>query len=229
MGRSVPSWPLGLPAVAVSFHPEALTPELEAVLRAVGPAATEAGFYLGGGTAVAIHLGHRRSQDLDWFATEGPEDPLGLARELREERRVAFETEAVEPGTLHGFVSGVRVSFLEYRYPALLPPDPWPDFGVRLASLDDLAAMKLAAVAQRGDRKDFVDLYALVRSHRPLGELLRLYRQRYDVRDAGHVLYALSYFDDAEREPMPLMLWPEGWPEIRGALEGWVREVAQAG
>lgn len=213
----------------MSFHPEALTPELEAVLRRVGPVATRGGFYLGGGTAVAIHLGHRRSLDLDWFSPEAFRDPLGLARGLREERGLAFETMAVEPGTLRGLVSGVRVSFLEYRYPTLSPPERWPDLDVRVASLDDLATMKLAAIAQRGARKDFVDLYALVREHGSLAKLLDLYQKRYEIRDPGHVLYALSYFDEAEQAPMPKMLWEEEWPEIRAAVERWVRDLADRG
>lgn len=211
---------------AVSFRPEALTPELRRALRDLAPAATDRGFYLAGGTAVAIHLGHRRSNDLDWFSPDFPADPLDLARELREDAGLDLEVEAVEPGTLHASLAGVRVSFLEYRYPVLLPLVAWPAFGVRLASLDDLATMKLAAVAQRGDRKDFVDVYALAREHRPLGKLVALYRKRYEVRDVGHLLYALAYFDDAEREPMPVMLWDVDWPEVRAALEGWVSDLA---
>jgi hypothetical protein len=96
--------------------------------------------------------------------------------------------------------SGVRVTFLEYRYPALEPPVEWPELQCLLASLNDLASMKLAAVAQRGAKKDFADIYALGLPHRPLPEMLRLYAQRYGVADTAHVLYALTYFDEADRE-----------------------------
>lgn len=213
----------------MSFEPRALTPELRRALRELAPALKDGKFYLGGGTAVAIRLGHRVSMDLDWFSPDGPADPLGFARELRDDHGLEFEIESVEPGTLHGTIAGVRVSFLEYRYPTLRPLVTWEEFGIRLASLDDLATMKLAAVAQRGDRKDFVDVYALAREHRPLGELISLYRERYEVRDSGHLLYALAYFDDAERAPMPRMLWKVDWVEVRESLERRVREVAEEG
>ena len=84
-----------------------------------------------------------------------------------------------------------------------------------MASLDDLAAMKLSAIAQRGSRKDFVDIYALAEKHAPLRQLLDCYARKFSIRDTGHVLYALSYFDDAEREPMPKMLWRLSWQEIK--------------
>lgn len=74
------------------------------------------------------------------------------------------------------------------------------------------------AVAQRGSRKDFVDIYALLRNHRPLPGLLERYRRRYDVKDVGHVVTALAYFDEAEPEPMPVMLWDVDWSTVREAV-----------
>jgi len=66
----------------MSFHAGTLTPEQSEVLGVLGPAATGAGFHLGGGTAVALHLGHRRSVDFDWFTTERLDDPMALAASL---------------------------------------------------------------------------------------------------------------------------------------------------
>lgn len=198
----------------MSFHPEAISSEQLSVLRTLAPAVTERGFYLGGGTAVALHLGPRRSEDFAWFKESSFGDPLLLARSLREVGS-DFETTSVAAGTLHGRIGGVRVSFLEYGYPPLESPLEWSAAGCRVASLDDLACMKLAAVAQRGSRKDFVDIYALLRNHRPLPGLLERYRRRYDVKDVGHVVTALAYFDEAEPEPMPVMLWDVDWPTVR--------------
>src|SRR4029077_4097628 len=97
--------------------------------------------------ALALRLGHRRSVDLDWFAGEPLGDPLLLARRLQD-AGIKFRTEQALAGTLHGTVSWVRVSLLEYRYPLLKPLVPVRSFGCTLASLEDLAAMKLSAVAQ---------------------------------------------------------------------------------
>lgn len=86
-------------------------------------------FYLGGGIAVALHLGHRKSLDLDWFTSEPMGDPLQLAASLQD-AGLPFEAVALDRGTLHGRLARVPVSFLEYRYP-LLQPSPGTITGVR--------------------------------------------------------------------------------------------------
>ena len=207
----------------MSFHAEALSATQSDVLRQLGPVMTERRFYLGGGTAVAIHLGHRRSLDLDWFSSERLADPLRLAQELRDEG-ILFTTSQVERGTLHGSVASVRVSFLEYRYESLAPFVFWPEMGCNLASLDDLAAMKLAAIAQRGAKKDFLDIYALGLRHVPLADMLRLYRRKYSVQDIGHILYGLAYFADADKERSPKLLWEDDWRNVKRTIQGWVRD-----
>jgi hypothetical protein len=144
----------------VRLHREALGRSQRSLLPRLAPLARQQGFYLAGGTALALQLGHRRSVDFDWFREDPIGDPLRLAADLRA-AGLRFETDRVEKGTLHGRASGVRVSFLEYGYPLLKPLREVE--GLRLAALEDIAAMKLAAVAQRGSKKDFVDVFALGR------------------------------------------------------------------
>lgn len=204
----------GKPVGCLKFHNEILSDVQAVVLKALAPFSQEQGFYLGGGTAVAIMLGHRKSIDFDWFTLDHIPDPVLLAGKLRE-AGVLFQTGSIDRGTLHGTVSGVRVSFLEYRYPLLKPTETWPEYGCVIASPDDLACMKLAAVAQRGSRKDFIDIYALTENLFTLPEMLEFYRNKYSVRDISHVLYGLSYFDDADREPMPLCLWNTDWKAVK--------------
>lgn len=186
------------------------------VLRSLGTVLSAQGFYLGGGTALAMLLGHRRSLDLDWFRAERFGDAKLLAAGLRNEG-INFREQAVGRGTLHGSVAGVRVSLLEFRYPLLSVAVRCPVAACKMASLDDLAAMKLSAIAQRGSRKDFVDIFALMQRHAPLKALMSCYTRKF-ATETGHVLYALSYFDDAEREPMPEMLWRLSWREIKRAI-----------
>ncbi|HXY39575.1 MAG TPA: nucleotidyl transferase AbiEii/AbiGii toxin family protein [Vicinamibacteria bacterium] len=194
------------------------------VLQQIGPFARLAGFYLAGGTGLALQLGHRRSVDFDWFRKETVGDPLQLASEITA-AGIPFEPAATERGTLHGTVSRVRVSFIEYRYPLLKPPlEPSPD--LYLASAEDIAAMKLAAVAQRGSRRDFVDVYALGQVL-GLQPMLGSYQRKYGVRDVGHLLVALTYFDDADREPMPALRRDWTWTRIKAAIRSWVRAAAR--
>lgn len=202
------------------FHPRVLSPAQHAAARRLGPVMRERGFYLAGGTALALQLGHRRSVDLDWFTPEPMPDPLLLARALQEQ--VDLRVESTERGTLHGTTASVRASFLEYRYPLLAPLAEWAPASVSIASLDDIAAMKLAAVAQRGSKKDFVDVYALGR-RLTLARMLDLYARKYEIEDYGHVLFALTYFDDADRERMPVLLREWSWPAIKQRIRGLVR------
>lgn len=205
------------------MHAEILTDTQLEVLRTVAPFARDTGFYLSGGTAVALHLGHRRSLDFDWFA------PLDFDPDVLEERLLALLSSvtitAKEDGTLHALASGVQLSFLRYRYPFLQPVVRWDEFECDLGSVPDLAAMKVAAVANRGSRKDFVDLYSIGVSGLTLPEMVDLYRRRFTNDDLAHVVRSLTYFNDAEREPMPEMLWPMSWNEMKSAVERWAGDL----
>jgi len=208
----------------VKGHPEVLSAAQKKALRRLSPLMTRRSFYLGGGTAVAIHLGHRRSVDLDWFTADRISDAALLARDIQDEG-IPLVIRQIDRGALHGTVSGVRVSFLEYRYPLLHPALLWSNYGCRLASLDDLVCMKLSAVAQRGSKKDFVDIYAMGLKRTSLAEMLRLYQKKYSIEDIGHIFYALAYFEDADRERMPRMRWDVDWRAIKEAIQKWVKEV----
>lgn len=208
-----------------TIHRDVLPPRQLEVLRSLGATASSEGFYLGGGMALALQIGHRRSIDLDWFTDGELPQPEALAARLRR-AAPGFELRQTARGTLLGALQDVAASFMSYPYPALRPRISWREPGVDLASVQDIACMKLAAVAQRGARRDFVDVFALGSSGLPLPEMLDLYGTKYATRDVGHVLAGLAYFDDAEREPMPAMLWRKDWSEIRSTIEAWVKAVA---
>lgn len=209
----------------MKFYSDGLSqPQLQ-VLYEVAPVASQHRFYLGGGTALAIYLRHRGSIDFDWFTQERIPNPMGFAQTLRD-AGIPFITGQTAPGTLHGQVKGVRLSFLEFRYPLIGPLVEWKETGVSLASLDDLACMKLSAIAQRGSKKDYFDVYALCIHHRPLEQLLDLYQLKYNVTDIGPVLYGLVYFDDAEEEPAPMLLQQIKWQEVKTTFRNWVKTVS---
>lgn len=206
----------------MSFYPEIMPDAQQGALRAGGALATELGFYLAGGTALAIQLGHRRSVDLDWFTPNKIPDPLRLAADVRQPLP-DFEVTGTEAGTLHGIAGGVKFSFLEYPYPALVEPVAWPEYSCRLANLEDLTCMKLSAIGGRGAKKDFIDIYALGRARFSLADMLALYQRKFSVQEVGHIVMSLAYFDDAEAEETPEMLLDVGWPEIRRTIESWVK------
>src|SRR5690242_17239767 len=102
----------------MKVHREILGAAQRKALALVGPAATTHGFYLGGGTALALRLGHRRSVDLDWFSDARLQDPARLAYDLRQEG-IPFTTTMMAEGTLYGTALGVQTSFLQYPYKRL--------------------------------------------------------------------------------------------------------------
>jgi len=170
-------------------------------------------FDLAGGTALALHLGHRRSRDFDFFRAE-PFVPQDLLASLRATGNIEVLQEA--SGTLTVILHSVPTSFFHYDYPLLrsLQPSPW---NVSLADPEDIAAMKLSALAGRGSRKDFVDLYVYAHEVSPLEHVFERFRAKYRAIhvDAYHVLRSLTFFDDAEGEPMPDVLRPISWEEIK--------------
>lgn len=194
------------------------------VLKALGLQMSSREFYLAGGTALSIHLGHRVSVDLDWFTSHAFEDGLILVQSLRN-AGINLDIHQVSAGTLHGSIQSVRVTFLQYQYPLLKPLEHWKEMSCELAALEDLACMKLSAVAQRGARKDFCDLYALGKTSFSLQEMLGFYKKKYGISDISSVLYGLVYFDDADRERMPRMLWRVTWREIKKTMLQWVKDI----
>lgn len=207
----------------MNLHFECLNDVQKQVLADLKRPAEERNFYLGGGTAIALWIGHRKSVDLDWF-TSNSFSPLQLAADLKE-AGLQLQITSTDKGTLHCTIAEVRVSFLLYSYPMLNPPIALCDSGGRLATLDDLTCMKLDALATRGVRKDFVDLYALVKSHKTLSDLIALYKRKFDIDNPAHLLYSLCYFDDAEHSEEPVMLWNTSWNEVKREIASWVKEL----
>jgi hypothetical protein len=176
--------------------------------------------YLAGGVAVAIHLGHRRSNDLDFFSMRPTLDLDAVRTQLM--RSSKAQVVAITDVTLHVRMDGADVDIVRYEYPPLTKPASSP-LGVRVAGIRDLAAMKLAAIARRGIRRDFWDLHEMLdRGAVTLRGALRDYRKKFggSESDLYHVLRALTWFEDAENERVfPRGLTKAHWKEIRTDLE----------
>ena len=203
------------------MHREALpatSGELLAALNRHG--ATEfSGWVLAGGTGLALQLGHRVSEDFDFFRTHGL-DTAALFERLSEV--AACDTLYSDERTLTVLVGGVKLSFFQVRDPFLFPVTPYTFFGV--ADIRDIALMKLLAVTNRGSRKDFVDLFAILNGGPTLSDYLQLLPRKYGPGRLNpyQVAMSLTYFADAEGEPMPYMLAPLEWAECKAFF---VREV----
>jgi hypothetical protein len=118
------------------------------------------------------------------------------------------------PGTVHVQLHGVKVSFLHYPYPLLFPLH-WFE-GLAVAEARDIACMKLAAIANRGSRRDFVDLHITASTY-GLSQIFEWFASKYASvpYSRTHLLKALTYFADADEEPMPDLLVPLDWQAVK--------------
>lgn len=180
-------------------------------------------FYQAGGTALALLRGHRRSVDIDLFATE-PFDEESIVRLVSGHEGVIL---ARDRGTVHGLVGAVRVSFLHYPYP-LLRPEIRLDT-IRLASIDDIAAMKVVAVSQRAEKKDFFDMHEILKTMSAAQVKAATIGKFGSAQiNCYHALRSFFFFDDAEDSPDPISLNGTTWPQVKTWFQQHERELTSA-
>jgi predicted nucleotidyltransferase component of viral defense system len=166
-----------------------------------------------GGTALALQLGHRISVDLDFFGIV-PVDANELLKEFNAidlKARLDYTSKSIKQFT----INNVKTDFVNYPYKWL--ESIKVEDGIILAGLHDIAAMKLEAITNRGTRRDFVDIYFLLKQF-PIKQQLELYMQKYPDGSSFNVLRSLTYFDDAETAPMPKMFLNVSWDQIKVSI-----------
>jgi hypothetical protein len=199
---------------------QALTPETRQAFQISAALPFIRRYYLAGGTGLALHLGHRFSVDLDFFTSA----PDAVGPDERAALRMAYDDPSLaisfdKDMTFVANWRGVGVSFFRLTlYP--LTQEPLLLEGVPVATIEEIGAMKLAAIMSRGTRKDYVDLY-FVLQQTPLERLFEVAAVKYArVRTfAVSAVRALTYFADAETTPMPQMIQRASWPAVKRFLE----------
>ncbi|MBX2927689.1 MAG: nucleotidyl transferase AbiEii/AbiGii toxin family protein [Saprospiraceae bacterium] len=177
-------------------------------------------FYLVGGTALALQIGHRFSVDLDLFTSE-PFDKNQLVEELTSEFDFHLESEGTS--MIISYVNEIKVDFVKMSYPILFPTIL--DEGVRMLDIRDIAPMKLKAITQRGSKKDFYDIYFLLRTF-TLDEMLRLFTEKFKQQEVFHVVKSLTYFEDAEQYADPLLFEKNiTWSDVKSEVINAVKKL----
>jgi hypothetical protein len=196
---------------------------IELLIKSSGILKKVSGAYLAGGTALAMHLSHRVSIDLDFFT------PVGfLAEEFRSElsRAGSFTPITVRNDTVVCRIDQVQWSLFKYEYPLVDAPQEYS--GIQVASLRDIAAMKVVAIGDRGSRKDFYDLYAILnRTDLGMAQILKDVGTKYSIPEDNlyHYIRAFTYFEDAMKSPdiQSLLRMSIQWPEV----EDFFRKMAK--
>jgi hypothetical protein len=202
------------------MHEEILDTKRKEAITKIAQAG--AGFYLAGGTALALHIGHRDSIDFDFFQEQAFDTEV-LFRKLEH----IFEGGEIrklqeEENTLTVLLDKeILVSFFTYQYPLLHSTVMWN--GIELASIEDIAVMKLAAIIGRATTKDYVDLYFILQNH-TLDSLLHAATKKVSTFNQMLALKSLVYFDDVVLDPIRYMPGHEVvWEEVKILLAKTVR------
>lgn len=162
-----------------------------------------------GGTSLALQYGHRNSIDLDFFGKieASDEDLLEVLRKYGNLQIIKLST------NIKLFVlNGIKVDIVNYSYPWI--DTPVCEDELILASPKDIAAMKVNAIEGRGTKKDFIDIFELLK-HYSLTEILAFHKEKYPESSTFRALMSLSYFEDTEGQPMPQMFISDTWEDMK--------------
>lgn len=194
----------------------ALPEKTHALLKKIFPLIGDSGFYLAGGSGLALQLGHRVSEDLDFFTSQ-PFTSSSLATSLAA-KVGRLEEILTEVQTLIADLEGVKCSFFYYEIPLIFEAVSCQ--GVKIADWRDIFAEKFKTLAQRGSKKDFYDIFCVLRVKKiSLEEAVSIFRKRFQSSGVNfyHVLRSLTYFEDADPEPDPKTLkgFEFSWQEVK--------------
>lgn len=171
--------------------------------------------YLAGGTALALQISHRYSYDFDFFSQQEFDEKILIQR--LQGILPDFQLEKIAWGTILGYIKDIRFSLFFYKYPLLYKTHKFLELNI--ADIKDIAPMKVAAIADRGTRRDFIDLYFITAIRRVLTieEVLNLYNKKFRVlqQNKAHILKSLVYFNDAEKDKTPKMIERADWKTIK--------------
>ena len=165
-----------------------------------------------GGTSLALQMGHRKSIDLDFFGKF--ESDSFLIKDILKNIgsiQVIQETKFI----FQYIVNGVKIDFVNYPYDWI--SEKIEEDKIILASPKDIAAMKLSAITNRGTKKDFIDLFELL-DRFSLSEMLGFYKEKYADGVPFMTLKSLTWFEDAEDDPMPTMFRNYSWESVKNRI-----------
>lgn len=171
-------------------------------------------FALGGGTNLALRLGHRLSVDLDFFTNIPYQNSIIF--QAVTSRFPAAELLFEQNQTMMFTINNIKVDFILYPFKWLQPFDKIN--GTRLIALPDIIPMKLQALSNRFSKKDFWDIAFLLEIF-SLSDMLEIFKSKFPQVDSGYIIHSLTNFENAEREQQPVVLLPKTWEKIKNELQ----------
>lgn len=172
------------------------------------------GWYLAGGTALALQTGIRKSFDLDFFTEQKNFDTKKLL--VRFLGNKDWITDIEEENTVYGRLLNTKISFI--AYPFFIPKQkPLWIGSIRVLDKLDIAVIKITAISQRGRKRDFFDLYWCAKNIESLEQIIKRLKKQYPsvAHNYHHILKALVYFEDAENDPDPEIYFDADWKKVK--------------
>jgi len=196
------------------LYKETVSPATLELLKALMQDPLLSDFFLVGGTALSLQIGHRRSIDLDLF-TIHDFDENALLSEVEE--KYNFYTDSQSKNTLKGQIDGVKVDFISHKYPLVNPLLTIED--VRMVGMQDIAAMKLNAISGNGTRlKDFIDIAYISSFITPI-QIVEAYQEKYSTRNPVMAIKSMVYHNDIDfDEPVEMLENNFTWSVIERRL-----------
>ena len=186
----------------------------------------KSGWYLAGGTALALQAGHRKSVDLDFFTAQKEFNNQELLNNFLGNN--GWKITINKKNTIYGELFGAKISFI--AYPFFIPKQKFIQYGsIKILQSLDIAIMKIIAISQRGRKRDFFDLFWCVRNIKPLEKLLKKLKIQYPLvaHDYHHILKSLIYFNDAENDPSPEIFFKAEWKEVKNFFRREIKNISK--
>jgi len=174
------------------------------------------GFYLVGGTALSLYLGHRKSVDIDLFSNFDF-DTSKMLENIQHD--FDYQLLFAASNTLKGNIGKVNVDIIAHRYDYVKSPDFIEE--IYLLSIADIIAMKLNAISTSGQRsKDFIDIYYLLEKSN-IGNMLDMYKSKYKKINEAIILKSLIYFDEVDLSDWPVLIVDPDlkWKDVKSKIE----------
>lgn len=211
----------------MNWHPEALSRQTLLAAEIIRQRQAWRGFYLAGGTGLALWLGHRISNDLYFFSQKNTLQATEREQLLSKLRGVSKTIEQHKDGCLQLMLQGVSTVFLHYPYPLIGKKALWE--GIPVTAVEDIALMKISAIIGRGTKRDFVDLYAIAQKWDLRSLLLKSPRKYKEFNNfLTQASYALVYFKDADKDKMPRLIQPYDWSKVKNFFSREIPKLFQS-
>ncbi len=205
------------------LHQNAVTASTLGLLKKISEFNELQSFGLGGGTNLALRIGHRLSVDLDFFTNQPFE--TSLLFQLVTKKFASAELLFEKNQTILFNIDDIKVDFVLYPFRWLHPFDIFN--GIRLLSVPDIIPMKLQAVSNRNAKKDYWDIAFLLKQY-PLNEMLKIFKTKFPQIDIGFIIHSLTDFDKADTELDPDIYTDITWNEIKIQLINEVRNYTES-